>query len=64
MPSMIEIGEWRILHGAWSDGGASLTIIATRSTPRRAWRRRMSELARAFRLLAHAGTVQANQVVD
>lgn len=33
MARPIEPGDWRILHGAWSDGGADLTIIATRLSP-------------------------------
>ncbi|HEY2854188.1 MAG TPA: hypothetical protein VGJ18_15145 [Gemmatimonadaceae bacterium] len=46
MPRAIAAGEWRILHGEWRDAGASLTIIATRESPRRFWRPDVTKLSR------------------
>ena len=46
MPRTITAGEWRILHGEWRDAGASLTIIATRESPRHFWRPDVTKLSR------------------
>jgi hypothetical protein len=48
MPRTIKAGEWRILHGEWRDAGASLTIIATRESPRRFGRPDVTKLSRIF----------------
>jgi hypothetical protein len=49
-----EVGDWRILHGEWRDGGASLTIVATRQPARRGWRPNVTKLSR---LLCDAGAL-------
>ena len=46
MPSTVEVGEWRIQNGVWRDGGALLTIVATRPTPSKAWRPDVTKLSR------------------
>lgn len=46
MAREIDPGDWRILHGKWSGGGESLTIVATRLTP---FPPRVSRLSRSLR---------------
>lgn len=48
MPNTIATGEWRMLHGEWRNGGADLTIVATRLTPRHHWRPDVTKLSRAL----------------
>ena len=54
MSNTSAIGEWRIIHGEWRDGGASLTIVATRRSPHRRWRPDVTKLPR---LLCGAGAL-------
>lgn len=54
MSNTSAIGEWRIIHGEWRDGGASLTIVATRRSSHRRWRPDVTKLPR---LLCGAGAL-------